>query len=94
MRELSDAEKLELLKSGCIFCGSEAFYEGPRALGISANIYCEFCRAGYNVTHNAMPWQMIALPSTSFPPGLVFHGRVSMPEFANALTRQIESRKP
>ena len=59
MRELT-AEEKDNLRYGCIFCKERLFWMGPQALGISFNIYCSECLAGFNVTHAAMPWQLIA----------------------------------
>lgn len=61
MRELTAEEKGNL-RYGCLFCKERMFWMGPKALGLSFNIYCTECIAGYNVTHAALPWQLIADP--------------------------------
>jgi hypothetical protein len=60
MRDLTDEEKGNL-RYGCIFCGERLFWLGPQG-GLSFNVYCGQCLAGFNVTHAAMPWQLIAPP--------------------------------
>ena len=62
MRHLTDEEKGNL-RYGCIFCGERLFWLGPQG-GLSFNIYCGQCLAGFNVTHAALPWQLIGTPDT------------------------------
>lgn len=61
-RDLSPTEK-RVLKERCLYCDGEDFYIGPQG-GLSFNIYCadSDCLAGYNVTHEELPWQVIAKP--------------------------------
>jgi hypothetical protein len=62
VRELTPGMK-KVLKVRCLFCDGEKFYLGPQG-GWSRNIYCanEACLAGFNVTVEELPWQLIADP--------------------------------
>lgn len=50
MRELTKGELDRFFDKGCIFCGSEQFFEGPSG-GMMVNLYCanEECEAGFNI---------------------------------------------
>ena len=61
MRDLTDDERAEL-QQHCIFCKEPDFLLGPVVMDLAFNIYCVECRAGYNVTHDTLPWQLIVEP--------------------------------
>lgn len=88
---LSDEQKSEL-QQRCLFCRQDLFWVGPQALGLSFNVYCAVCCAGYNITHYQLPWQLIALPGERTPEELapIVRGPKRMPELSVELSKVIE----
>ena len=91
MRALSNDEKDDL-RSGCAFCKHDQAYIGPQA-GLSINIYCVTCLAGYNVTHSQLPWQLINEPGERTLEDLVpvVSRVVLLPQFLENLDKAIET---
>jgi len=61
MRDLTDHEKTELHQH-CIFCKEPDFILASFPLSLAFDIYCVECRAGYNVTHDTLSWQLVVEP--------------------------------
>lgn len=90
IRNLTPEEQAEL-HHHCIFCKQNLFYEGPQG-GLSFNVYCALCYAGYNITHEQLPWQLIAEPGEKTVAELapILRECVTMPGFVEQLSATIE----
>lgn len=90
MRNLTPEEQAEL-HNRCIFCKQDLFYEGPQG-GMSFNIYCATCLAGFSITHESLPWQLIYEPGERTVADLVgiIGPAIKIPAFTEQLTRAIE----
>jgi len=69
IRNLTPEEQDELHRH-CIFCKQDLVYPGPVG-GVSLNIYCCTCLAGFNITHPKLPWQLIFEPGERKPEDLL-----------------------
>ena len=91
VRDMTDEEKLNLRAMGCIFCMQPLMWLGPQG-GLSFNIYCTDCHAGFNVTHALLPWQVIAMPGEKDIDALrpIVDGKMDVKHFFGELDAAIE----
>jgi hypothetical protein len=87
MRQLTEWEKKELHEH-CLFCKGVTIRMGPVG-GMAINIYCVNCHAGYNVSHEMLPWQLIRNPAGGYP-DVNLSAPIPLDKFLPRLTLSIE----